>query len=616
MKKAKIGIILAIVPAVTQYLGAQEPEARTAQRGSAEAPSATVGKWPASWRPTVMGRNGMVTAGHPLAAAAGLKILQAGGNAMDAAIATWGMQGVVESPVTGFGADMFIILYDAKTKTVKVINGTGVAPKKATIEYYDTHGGMPEDGPLATSVPGAVASAVLAMEKYGTKSLAEVWSPAIEAADTGFPISEGLAQSLQGAARKLGKFESTKNVWFRDGRPLQEGDLVVQKDLANTMRTVAAKGWSGFYEGQIAKNFAAYEAAQGGIITEADLAGIKANIDEPLKINYHGIDVYAVGPNSQGFVTLEALNILKGFNLRYMGHNTASYLHVITESLKLAMADRNKYLSDPNPKFTPSIPIKELLSDEYATERRKLIDPYRAIVGEPPAGNPLKSPAMKSASAKYASNVPMPSAVNPWTKAEEDDTLGLTTYLSVIDKDHNMVSITSSILSGWGNGMIVDGGGFLLNDRMNYFYLDPNDVNSLQPGKRTRQTINPQLALKDGQPYMVFGTPGADTQPQCQLQFFLNYTEWGMSVQQALEADAVISSSFRSSAHPHNVAGTLLTPVALPEATKTGLAELGHKLDIRPSRGVGAVKAIVINQKTGALMGGVSPTRESYVMGW
>ncbi|MBI4484773.1 MAG: gamma-glutamyltransferase [Acidobacteria bacterium] len=204
----------------------------------------------------------------------------------------------------------------------------------------------------------------------------------------------------------------------------------------------------------------------------------------------------------------------------------------------------------------------------------------------------------------------------PRTAPVATATLGLTTYLNVIDKDQNMVSITSSILSSWGNGMVVEGAGFLLNNRMNYFYDDPNDVNALVPGKRTRQTINPQLALKDGKPYMVFGTPGADTQPQCQLQFFLNFTEFGMSVQQALEAPAVISSSFRSSSHPHRVAGKLLTPSSLPEATKEGLAALGHDLDIRPARGVGAVKAIVINQQTGALMGGVSPTRESYVMGW
>ena len=615
MQKLKIFLAAAIVLAVVQYPGAQAPAPAAPSAAAPAAPRATAGEWPTSWRPTVMGKNGMVTSGHPLATAAGVRILQEGGNAMDAALAVWGMQGVVESPVTGFGADTFMIVYDAKKKEVKVINGTGVAPKKATIEYYKSKGGIPEEGPLETSVPGAVAGAVLLQQTYGTMPLAKVWAPAIDAAETGFPISEGLANSLQGAARKLGLYESTKKVWFRDGKPLQEGDLVVQKDLAKTMRTVADKGWSGFYEGEVAKNFAAYMAAQGGIITEEDLKGIKAEIQDPVKITFNGVDVYAVGPNSQGFVTLEALNILKGFNLKYMGHNTAQYLHVITESLKLAMSDRNKYVGDP--RFVKNIPMTELLSDEYAAERRKLIDPNKALVGEPPPGVPVKGPGTTSSgAANYAMNMPMPTTVGPWGQAEEDQTLGTTTYFSVVDKDHNMVSVTTSILATWGNGMIVEGGGYLLNDRMNYFHYEPGDVNSLEPGKRVRQTINPQLALKNGEPYMVFGTPGADTQPQCQLQFFLNYELFGMSVQQALEAPAVISSSFRSSSHPHRVAGRLLTPAELPEATKQGLAALGHDLDIRPTRGVGAVKATVINQKTGALMGGVSPTRESYAMGY
>ena len=210
----------------------------------------------------------------------------------------------------------------------------------------------------------------------------------------------------------------------------------------------------------------------------------------------------------------------------------------------------------------------------------------------------------------------MPTFEDTWTYADEEAVLGLTTYLNVVDKDHNMVSITSSNLSGWGNGMVVEGAGFLLNNRMNYFYDDPNDVNALVPGKRTRQTINPQLAMKDGKPWMVFGWPGGDTQPQSQLQFFLNHFEFGVGDQQALEQPVVISSSFRSSSHPHGVRGTLQTPSSLPEGTKEGLAARGHNLAIRPVRGVGAVKAIVINQETGALMGGVSPTRESYTMGW
>ena len=216
-----------------------------------------------------------------------------------------------------------------------------------------------------------------------------------------------------------------------------------------------------------------------------------------MKVNYRGVDVYAVGPNSQGFVMIQALNILEGFNLKYMGHNTAPYLHIIAEALKLAMADRNEYVGDP--KFILDIPMDALLSKEYAAERRRLIDPHRAIVGEAPFGNPTGSPEITTSVARYAYNAPMPTVEGTWTLADEEATLGLTTYLNVVDKDHNMVSITSSNLSGWGNGMVVEGAGFLLNNRMNYFYDDPSDVNALVPGKRTRQTINPQLAMKGRQ---------------------------------------------------------------------------------------------------------------------
>jgi gamma-glutamyltranspeptidase/glutathione hydrolase len=199
---------------------------------------------------------------------------------------------------------------------------------------------------------------------------------------------------------------------------------------------------------------------------------------------------------------------------------------------------------------------------------------------------------------------------------DPDEILNLTTYLTVVDKDHNMVSLTSSLLSGFGSGIVVDKGGFFMNDRMRYYYLDPKDVNSLQPGKRVRQTINPAMALKDGKPWIAFGTPGADTQPQTQLQFFLNVAEFGMNVQEALEQPTVISNSFRDSYYPHDVKGKLLTPAMLPKAVQDALAAKGHQLDIRNVKGVGSVKAILIDPRTGVLMGGVSPTGDSYVMAW
>jgi gamma-glutamyltranspeptidase/glutathione hydrolase len=565
-----------------------------------------------TWRPAVMTDNGMVASGHALASEAGMRVLRAGGNAADAAIAAWFVQGLVEPGSTGMGGDMFALVYLAKTNEVKFINGTGPAAMAASIDFYKSKGGIPTDGPLSVEVPGAVGGATLAVKSYGTKPLSEVLAPAIELAEKGYPISDGLGESLQsqGARAKLGKFESTKKIWFRDGEPLGAGDRVVNPDIARTFRAIAERGHDGFYRGPVAKATADYLKAHGGIITEGDLAAYRPHEDTAISVNYRGVDVYECPPNSQGHVMLQALNVLEGYDLKAMGHNSPQYLHVVTEALKLAFADRNKYVGDP--KFVPPIPMKDMLSKEYAAIRRKLIDPNRALQGEPPPGDPRRlTPTLST-----------PTYADPQRASgeagvfDEDQILHKTTYLAVVDKDRNMVSITSSLLSGFGSGMVVEGAGFFLNDRMRYFYLDPNDVNALAPGKRTRQTINPQLALRDGKPYMAFGTPGADTQPQTQLQFFLNVVEFGMNVQEALEQAAVISYSFRDSYDPHNVEGTLLAPSALGKSVLDGLAQIGHKLDVRNARGVGSVKAIIIHPRTGVLMGGVSPTRDSYVMGY
>jgi gamma-glutamyltranspeptidase/glutathione hydrolase len=561
-----------------------------------------------TWRPVVLSDNGMIASGHPLASEAGLRVLKAGGNAVDAAVAAWAVQGLAEPEMTGLGGDMFMLIYLAKTGEVKFINGTGVAPMAATVDFYKSKGGLPDSGVLSVSVPGAVAGAELAAKTYGTRPLSELLAPAIELADRGFPVSAALAGSIRSSREKLSS--SAKKIWFKGDQPLDMGDRVVQKDLAATLREIGAKGSAAFYKGAIAEKFAAYMKANGGLIDQRDLAGITANEDTPIHITYKGLEVYECPPNSQGFVMLQALNILEGFNLRYMRHNSAPYLHVVTESLKLAFADRNRYVGDP--KFVPPIPMRELLSKEYAASRRALINPDRAIEGEAPAGSPRQPTSSMPAGLVYAAPQVLPAAPGVLPGIDH----GLTTYLAVVDKDRNMVSVTSSLLSAFGSGHVVEGAGFMLNNRMAYFGLDEDDVNVLRPGKRVRQTINPALALKDGKPYVVFGTPGADTQPQAQLQFFLNVVEFGMNVQQALEAGSVVSTSFKSSYYPHAAAGTLQVPASLPRHVLDELAAMGHKLDVRDARGVGSVKAIIVHPRTGVLMGGVSPTRDSYVMAY
>ncbi len=563
-----------------------------------------------TWRPVVLSDTGMIASGHALASEAGLRVLKSGGNAIDAAIAAWAVQGLTEPEMTGLGGDMFMLIYLAKTGEVKFINGTGVAPMAATVDFYKGKGGLPSDGILSVSVPGAVAGAELAAKSYGTKPLAELLAPAAELADKGFPVTEALAGAIRNSGKKFSP--SAKKIWYHGDTPLGFGDRVVQKDLAGTLREIGAKGSAAFYQGPIAEKFAAYMKAHGGLIDQKDLAAIKANEDPAIKISYKGVDVYECPPNSQGFVMLQALNLLEGMNVRYMRHNSAPYLHAVTESLKLAFADRNKYVADP--KFTPDIPMREMLSKEYAAIRRGLIHPDKAIDGEAPFGNP-RSPGTATQQAKAATYATSqgPADLSTVVTGEEN---GHTTYLAVIDKDRNMVSVTSSLLSLFGSGHVVDGAGFVLNNRMAYYGLDADDVNVLKPGKRVRQTINPALALKDGKPYMVFGTPGADTQPQAQLQFFLNVVEFGMNVQQALEQDYVVSTSFKSSYYPHAAEGKLQVPATLPKHVLDELAAMGHKLDIRNVRGVGSVKAIVIHPRTGVLMGGVSPTRDSYVMAY
>src|SRR5687768_17905650 len=559
-----------------------------------------------TWRPVVLSDNGMIASGHALASEAGLRVLKSGGNAIDAAVAAWAVQGLTEPEMTGIGGDMFMLIYLAKTGEVKFINGTGVAPMAATVDFYKGKGGLPSDGILSVSVPGAVAGAELAAKTYGTRPLSELMAPAVELADKGFPITEALAGAIRGSAKKFSP--SAKAIWYNGDTPKGFGDRVVQKDLANTLREIGAKGSAAFYQGPVAEKFAAYMKAQGGLIDQKVLAAIRANEDPAIKINYKGIDVYECPPNSQGFVMLQALNILEGMNVRYMRHNSAPYLHAVTESLKLAFADRNKYVADP--KFTPNIPMREMLSKEYAAVRRALIDPDKAIDGVAPFGNPRQPATSSQQPIAYAGPQPLPGTV---ITAEEN---GHTTYLAVVDKDRNMVSVTSSLLSLFGSGHVVEGAGFMLNNRMAYYGLDEDDVNVLRPGKRVRQTINPALALKDGKPYMVFGTPGADTQPQAQMQFFLNVAEFGMNVQQALEQDYVVSTSFKSSYYPHAAEGKLQIPSTIPKHVLDELAAMGHKLDIRNVRGVGSVKAIVIHPRTGVLMGGVSPTRDSYVMAY
>jgi len=573
---------------------------------------------PPFWRPVVMGTSGMVAAEHPLQALAGLQVLRDGGNAIDAAVAVFYMTSVVEQHQAGIGGDAFILAYIAKEKRVVFINGTGWAPKLATREFYQKLGGIPEAGPYSTEVPGAVGGFDLALKKWGTRELKTLVAPAIEAARRGHAISHFAASNHAAAVEKITPYPSSLQALLKNGKPFEPGDLFVQPDLARTLETLAREGADSFYRGSVARLTAGFYQKQKGLLSYEDLAGYRAEEAPPIQTTYKGYDVYQSAPNSQGIVLLVSLNILDGFDLPKLGWNSPDYLHVVTETLKLAFADRDRYISDP--RFVKDMPVEGLLSKAYAAERRKLIRMDRAIRGVAPPGDPRGG---KAVAAGFQIRYEDGPAAAPKTSGGSAGG-GETSSFSIADRFGNLVSVTHSVNATFGSGMVVEGGGYVLNDRMPYFYLEPDNVNALEPGKRTMHTINPALAMKDGKPYLAWNTPGGDNQPQAMLQSFLNHAEFGMNVQQALEAPTVTSASFYSSMFPHKPGERLTVPRVLAERVGAALAAKGHRLEVgalqQPYRqqvtGAGAVKMVRIDPASGVMFGGVSPAKDNYVMGW
>lgn len=573
-----------------------------------------------TWRPVVMGKNGMVAAEHPLQARAGLRVLEAGGNAVDAAVAIFYMTGVTEPSEAGLGGDGFLLAYIKKLDRVILINGSGGAPKLATREYYrDKVGGVPAEGPFSTAVPGAVGGFDLLHRQFGSKTYPELLADAIEAAEKGYAVSAWGAGNFRRSRELLTRWPSSTKAFFADGRPPAIGDWLVQPDLANTMKRIAKNGASEFYRGDTAKLTARFHETTGGLIRYEDLAAFEAEQAEPIRISYRGYDIYQSPPNSGGIVMLIALNILEGFDLKALGHNTPAYLHVLTESFKLAFADRIPYITDP--RFYKDAPIAQLLSKDYAAARRSLIKLDRAITGIAPPGDPRIGKAMLAGHEIHYAEPGKSAAAAPARDLRADGEQ--TSSFAVADRFGNVVSVTHSVNGGFGSGMVVEGAGYVLNNRGSYFGLDPADVNVIAPGKRTRQGAIPALALKDGKPFLAWNTPGGDTIPQTMTQAFLNIVEFGMNVQQATEAPCVMSSNFRVSMYPQDAGNGLAMPQFLADRVGAALAALGHPVQAQPLQppyaspsGAGAVKMIWFDQKAGVMHGGASPGKDNYVLGW
>ena len=572
------------------------------------------------WRTVVMGTQAMIAAEHPMEALAAQKALEAGGNAIDAAVAAFYMTTVVEHHQAGIGGDAFILAYIAAESRGVFINGTGVAPRLATLEKYRALGGIPDEGPFASSVPGAVAGFDLALRTYGTKTYAELLKPAIDAATRGHPLSIWGAGNHAGSVDKVARYPSSARILLRDGKPPVAGDVFVQADLGRTLQAIADAGGEAFYRGDIARRIAAFYEEQGGLIRLEDLAAIRAEEADPVRTMYRGYEVVQSAPNSQGIAMLIALEILEGFDLQAMGQNSPDYLHVVTEALKLAFADRNQYIADP--RVARDMPVAGLLSPEYASARRALIRMDATLDSLAPPGDPRRGTAVLAGhEVRYRAGTapaPTPDSVDAGTSDGE------TSSFSIGDRFGNVVSVTHSVNGTFGSGMIVDGLGFVLNNRMPYFSLEDGDVNVLAPGKRPRQTINPALALKDGKPFLAWNTPGGDNQPQAMLQAFLNVVEFGMNVQQAVEAPTLTSSAFRQSNFPQRAPGRLGLPRVLADVVGPDLARRGHRLQVselqgpygQTPSGAGAVKMILFDPVRGVMFGGVSPAKDNYVIGW
>jgi len=568
-------------------------------------------------RALTTGTKAMIAAEHPLEAQAAQKVLEAGGNAIDAAVAAFYMTTVVEPEYAGIGGDAFILAYLADQGEVIFINGSGYAPALATTDRYRELGGIPDSGPFSTSVPGAVSGFDLALRRYGTKRYPELLQPAIEAATGGHAISTSSASNHAASLKTLSEHPASARVFLKDGKPLAAGDLLVQSALGKTLETIARDGADVFYNGPIARRIAEFFEAQKGLIRLDDLLNVRAEEATPLRTTYKDYEILETPPNSQGLVLLLALNMLDGFDLQRMGHNSPDYVHVVTEALKLAFADRNQYIADP--RFARDIPLEDLLSRGYAEKRRELIRMDCAIAGVAPPGDPRRGHAVLAPQKLSYAAVHGARATSARSALDGD-----TSSFSIADPHGNVVSVTHSIAGVFGSGMIAADLGFVFNNRMIYFGLEADDVNALEPGKRVRQTSSPALALKNGKPFLAWNTPGVDNQPQAMLQSFLNVVEFGMNVQEATQAATLITSSFRQSKYPQPAPNTLALPEVLAEEVGAELMRRGHILSVsklqppyfQAPSGAGAVKMVLIDPEGGKLFGGVSPAKDNCVAGW
>jgi gamma-glutamyltranspeptidase/glutathione hydrolase len=539
---------------------------------------------PRGTRSPVLARNGVIATSQPLASAAGLQVMQEGGNAIDAAVTAAAVLAVVEPTMTGIGGDVFALVYDAKTKQLRALNSSGRAGTKADADMLVQKGnkGMPGRGPYPVTVPGAFAGWVELLEKHGTISLSRALAPAIRYARDGYPVSEIIADQWAAAAETLALDPPAAAVFLPGGRAPKPGEVFRNPDLAKTLEAVAAGGRDVFYKGAIAKAIADDLQSRGGFVTAADLAAHKADWVEAIGTTYRGYGVYEMPPNTQGFVALEMLNILEAYDIKSLGHNSAEYLHLLVESKRIGFADRAAYLADPA--HVPPHVLKTLISKEYAAERRKEIDSARA-----------------AAAYKAGSFAASTSAQDAYFDGRDH---GDTIYLAAADGKGNAISFINSLFSDFGAGIVVPGTGIVLHNRGSGFTLQAGHPNRLAPGKRPLHTLVPAMIMKDGRALMPFGVMGGDNQAQAHAQVVINLVDFGMNVQDAGDAARI----------RHGGEG-IAAEAGIPEAVRAALAKKGHT--VVDGRGaMGGYQAVFIDPKTGVLMGGSDPRKDGLAIGW
>ncbi|MEZ6195896.1 MAG: gamma-glutamyltransferase [Planctomycetota bacterium] len=556
---------------------------------------------PFATRSPVLARNGMACTSQPLATQVALDVLRRGGNAVDAAIAANAALGLMEPTGCGVGGDLFAIVWDAKEKKLFGYNGSGRSPRGLTrdellrvVPRRGEDGGVilsappriPAHGPLPVSVPGCVDGWFALHDRFGHLPMKDLLAPAIGYARDGFPVSQLIARYWSGNAaafarsRDLTEKENFARTFLVDGRAPAEGEIFRNRDLARLYARIAEEGRAGFYGGETAKTIDAYMKRVGGYLRASDLEEHRGEWVEPVSVNYRGYDVYELPPNGQGIAALQMLNLLEGYELAKMEHNSADYLHLLIEAKKVAYEDRAKFYADP---AFSRVPVKGLLAKDYAAARRALIDPEKAQ-RRIAAGNP---------------------------SLEEGDTI----YLATADRWGNMVSLIQSNYRGMGSGLVPDGLGFVLQDRGELFALEEGHANDYAPGKRPFHTIIPAFAMKDGAPWLCFGVMGGGMQPQGHVQVLLNLIDFGMNVQEA--GDAARFNHEGSSQPTGDVmrdGGQVAIESGVPEAIRTELQRRGHRLKARSS--FGGYQAILRDPATGVYHGASEMRKDGQAAGF